>query len=194
MNNKFEEAMYINGNEHRLYTVEEISNFRKINNTFPVFLNIKNHLFCPECEIPHLSHNECDNSKDYFSTYPNQNHADGCSYTLERASKDEINALKNDNNIKNLRNRLEHCIELLFQNERTEQNPFIITTYNNVHNEEHYGNRRQNRCYIPRKLLTNYIDDNEIGTPKIYYGDCHCKWFKCKDKNNRLCESIPNSV
>lgn len=188
MNKKFEEAVFINENIHRSYTVEEISALRRNSKTLAKYLEIKDHLFCPECEAPQLAHRECDKTKDFFATYPNQNHANECSFNLERASINVINSLKNNNNIQNLQRRLAHCIELIFQNNRPERNPFIITNNNiNVHNAGNGINRSQNRYYIPRKLLTNYIDDNEIKMPKIYYGNCRFKWFIYKNQNNRLC-------
>ena len=181
MNNKFEEAIYIRNDKREMYSVEDITELRS--DDPQQFHAIKGYLFCPECEIPHLSHKLCSNKEDYFSTYPREFHDDTCSYVCNKADVNVLNAVNENPSLSHINNRLNDCILMLLEDQNVESNPFIldrnndnkilrVAGINNVVEDYNY--------YIPRKRLTKYMDISCAKDFMIFYGKVIMKWTKAK--------------
>lgn len=177
MNTKFEEAKYINGIVTRMYSVSEISEIRQ--NNLQRFSEIKEYIFCPECDQPQLTHNLCQNKKDYLSTRPGQFHMAGCSYECEKATKKILTYLGENHNLNNLQTRLQNCLLLFMRGQAVINNPCIISRQTDDSLLREATNTQvayEKRYYIPRKRLTNYIDESSIDEFKIFYDTAEFKW------------------
>lgn len=168
---KFEEAKYIFADNKRLYSVEEVTELRIKNPK--EFLRIKNHLYCPECETPHLSHNLCSTRCNYFSTYNGENHKDECLFKCEKASTKLLESfLENEKTLDQLHNRLQNVLTMLFHCDKLEINPLIIrdtNTLNKAISETEIISYKKN-YYIPKKRLTNGLTIEDTGIYKLFYG------------------------
>lgn len=184
MNTKFEEAKYINGAVTRMYSVEEITTMRE--EKLQEYCEIRNYLFCPECLQPQLMHNLCQDKQNYFSTYPRQIHIAGCSYECDKATKKILTYLGEKQNLNNLHTRLQNCLLLFIQGQVFVNNPCIISNQTDAHLLRKTTNTQaayEKRYYIPRKRLTDHMDESSIDDFKIFYGTAECKW--CEDEYNR---------
>ena len=179
MNTKFEEAKYINGAVTRMYSAEEITAIR--NENTQRYNEIKEYLFCPECMQPKLMHNRCQSKQDYFSTYPRQFHVVGCSYECEKATKKILTYLGESKNLNNLHTRLQDCLLLFIKGQAVINNPCIISKQTDVQLLKQTTNTQNaygKRYYIPRKRLTDCVDQSSIDDFKIFYDTAEFKWYE----------------
>ena len=87
----FEEALYINGSQRKMLSIEDVTQLAT--NSLDLYNEIKNNLFCPECEKPHLTYNSCTTKSNYFSTRNLESHADTCSFKCKRATNHQLELL-----------------------------------------------------------------------------------------------------
>ncbi|SDA31056.1 hypothetical protein SAMN02910447_03323 [Ruminococcus sp. YE71] len=181
MNTKFEEAIYINNNIRKPYSVEEISEMRR--NDLDQFLSVKGFLFCPECNLPHLAHNSCNNKTDYFSTYPKDEHDENCSCICQKADRKILVQVDQDISLSRIKNRLEDCLSLLINDKAVANNPFKV-----FRNEQLLKKAMPTKInydsdyYIPRKRLTQYMDSDYADQFYIFYGKVKLKSILISDK------------
>lgn len=189
MNNKFEEAKYINGTVTKIYPIEEVTALR--NHSLEKYNEIKNNFFCPECERPHLVHNLCKNHNSYFSTSKGQSHIVGCSYECDMATKKILSCLEEQSNLERLYARLQNCLLMLTKGESMSENPFVLcqeTDYEILKSTATLKSAYEKRYYIPRKRLTSHINDDIIGELKLFYGTVQLAWFSSEGYYpHRLC-------
>lgn len=179
MNTKFEEAIYIKETYSEMYSVEELTEIRK--NDLQRFEEIKEYIFCPECNQPQLTHNLCQNKQDYLSTRLGQFHIAGCSYECKKATKKILTLLETKPNLDNLYTRLQNCLLLLMRGQKVTHNPCVIckeTDDNLLREATTTKSACEKRYYIPRKRLTNYMDESCTNGFKIFYGSAEFKWRK----------------
>lgn len=88
----FEEAIFIKGSNRKKYSVEEVTQLR--NHDLKTYASVKDYLFCPECEKPHLTHNLCTTKSDYFSTYNKEEHDAECSIKCKKAASRQLELLQ----------------------------------------------------------------------------------------------------
>ena len=185
MNNKFEEAIYIRNDKREMYSVEDITELRS--DDLQQFHAIKGYLFCPECEIPHLSHKLCSNKEDYFSTYPREYHDDTCSYVCNKADVDVLNAVNENPSLSHINNRLNDCILMLMEDQNVEKNPFVLDIDNDdevLRIAGENNNIEHHNYYIPRKRLTKYMNTSCADNFMIFYGEVLMKWATYENKKN----------
>ncbi|WP_124098216.1 hypothetical protein [Ruminococcus sp. Marseille-P6503] len=72
----FEEALLKKDSITVKISVEEVTYLRK--NNLQKYAEIKDHLHCPECERPHLTHKLCADRANYFATHIGEEHDDDC--------------------------------------------------------------------------------------------------------------------
>lgn len=179
---KFEEALFLLHGNRKLYTIDEISDYRQNNNDY--YIKIKNYLFCPECEIPHLVHHKCVNKHDYLSTIQNEFHLADCSFSCDKTTKEMLNTINTTPELIHLNQRLNSCLDLLINGEKR-SNPFIIDQENNKDFFEQSKSVSKNRrinYYIPRKRLTKYLNIDCTEDYMIFYGKVKMRWDE-KRKN-----------
>lgn len=182
---KFEEALYKDGNETRMYRIEEISQMRE--RSEEKFLKVRSCLFCPDCGKPHLSHNACEPLKsDYFSTFPRQLHDEGCPFIHEQATSAQVDwYVEQDKDCKKINNKLKSCLlQLLKGGNKTTASPYIIEI-DKTQMSDSGRNEKQSKksVYIPRKRLTNGISEDDKDVTKIFYG--HVK-LKCELNSSNI--------
>ena len=121
----FEEALYINGSQRKMLSIEDVTQLAT--NSLDLYNEIKNNLFCPECEKPHLTYNSCTTKSNYFSTRNLESHADTCSFKCKRATNHQLELLENDEkSLDRLQNRLKAVILSCFSEKKAARNPFVI--------------------------------------------------------------------
>lgn len=167
----FEEAIYISANDKRMYSIEDVTELRKHN--FKEYNRIKNNLFCPECEQPHLTHKLCSTKANHFSTHIGDKHKDECSFNCEKASTKTLESfVKDGTSLDQLYNRLQNAIVALFKTKKPKTNPFIIrsteTSDKSVSKPKVTSHKKN--YYIPKKRITNGLSNDDVDVYKIFYG------------------------
>ena len=177
----FEEALLKKDSIRVKISVEEVTYLRK--NNLQKYAEIKDHLYCPECERPHLTHKLCADRANYFATHIGEEHDDDCSFKCEKASTKQLEALEDDDNsLDRLQNRLKAALVSLFGNKKPKRNPLVIKE-EVAENEPNYniGFCSVIKNYaIPKKRITNGLSEADVDTLKIFYGQVNvrCKKFR----------------
>lgn len=184
MANKFEEALYLGNGDRVLYSVEQISSMRKEDNN--EYNQLKDHLFCPECELPHLVHHSCTTKSDYFSANPHEQHEECCSFFCNKATKTILENVNDRPDLIKITQRLDKCLEWFIDGIKGDQeNPVVIDherdrdflnmcIRNNIEQRRNY--------YIPRKRLIEFLDEDCTKSFRIFYGEVYVRWNKSIDK------------
>lgn len=177
----FEEAIFIKGSNRKKYSVEEVTKLRK--QDLKAYALIKDYLYCPECETPHLTHNLCSTKSDYFSTHNKEKHDIDCSIECPKATAQHLEQLQSDDKaLDKLQNRLKAAIVSIFADKKSKHNPFIIkTNASQINNNDISKDSGKTINYaIPKKRLTNGLSENDINTLKIFYGQVRLRCKKHK--------------
>lgn len=178
----FEEAIFIKGSNRKKYSVEEVTQLR--NHDLKTYASVKDYLFCPECEKPHLTHNLCTTKSDYFSTYNKEEHDAECSIKCKKAASRQLELLQNgDKALDRLQNRLKAVIVAAFSDKKPKHNPYIIkidSTQTNNSDTSNDSGKTANYA-LQKKRLTNGLSENDINTLKIFYGYVR---LRCKRHKN----------
>lgn len=178
----FEEALYINGSQRKMLSIEDVTQLAT--NSLDLYNEIKNNLFCPECEKPHLTYNSCTTKSNYFSTHNLESHADTCSFKCKRATNHQLELLENDEkSLDRLQNRLKAVILSCFSEKKAARNPFVIE--NKISkvstNTENQSERTAVKYAIPKKRITNGLSQADVDQLKIFYGKVR---VRCKKHRN----------
>lgn len=177
----FEEALLKTETLRRKISIEEVTYIRK--NAPQKYAELKDNLYCPECEKPHLTHKLCVDKANYFSTHIGEEHDDECSFKCEKASTKQLEALEEDDpSLEKLQNRLKAAIGSIFSSKKREQNPFVIkkSTVEKDPKSNTVSQGTVKRYAIPKKRITNGLSEADVDTLKIFYGQVNirCKKFR----------------
>ena len=206
MHIKFEEALYISGSTKIPYSIDKFTKIREAN--FEEYTILKDFLFCPECNIPHLVHKYCANNHSYFSTHPNEAHDMSCSLSYSKASHKLLADLNSKKNLDVLNMKLKSCLLLLIKGQRNTSNPFLIAEHDTKRSTTSINSVKNSKKYcIPRKRLNCNMDDSVTTEYRIFYGEVILKWraktsanirildiYDCAQKSHICSLRFPNTV
>lgn len=178
MKNKYEDA-YL-ASEDRFVSVDEICNV--YSNDIKRYASVYNgKLFCSCCRKVPLSFVNAQSS--FLRGYPNCKHTDGCINAPEEMSPSEVKRLLSDSyGEKAIRNQINRLVLLFTKRESTfGDEGGAIALRNKDGKDSDKKIRRQINKSVPRKQINAPFSTTDIGAEKLFYGEAHIKWEKCKD-------------
>ncbi len=186
MSYKFDEASYKDNSGNLIepplkleYLIDEKKNDEKL---FEQKYHRK--LFCPECHTPQLSLVSSKNGIDFFLRgFKNQPHTNNCSYSFDSVNKTAISELLNNTDSREFINKkLKGLVSSLLKRQILKQNPLLVKTELDKIStdaiEKHDLRNQQNIKRLLTKSLTSPFDDDDYGTPKLFYGNVDIQFNK----------------
>ncbi len=169
---KFEEA-YLK-RHHKTISIDNISFLFKTNKT--LFVNeLKDNLFCPECEQAQLAYNNA--STPYLSAYPKSEHAEWCSLKQEEMSpKKALRFIKAKENKDLIIRQIETVIlildDLSTATTKTSSKPSAIGKGTRSHFKGYSSASER----LSRKRIDLEFRADDFNCYKIFYGTVYIKW------------------
>lgn len=181
MKNKYEDA-YL-ASEERFVPVDEICTV--YSNDIKKYASVYDgKLYCSCCRKAPLAFVNAQSS--FLRGYPNCKHMDGCLNAPEEMSPREVKRLLSDSyGEKVIRNQINRLVLLFTKREFTFDHdggnaPALRNT------DEKDGDktvRWQTNKAVPRKQINAPFSTTDIEVEKLFYGEAHIKWEKCKDSD-----------
>lgn len=171
---KYEEV-YCKG-ENRTFTLNEVA---YIHNNEPerYARSLDGQMFCPDChKVPMTFVNS---KRSHFRGFPNVDHEEGCIYTKEEMTQEEVRELltkpAGENEIVHQIDRL--VIQFL-------RNSAGDVATDDINRPTISGNdpdaptkkRWKTKTVMPRKQINAPFYDEDYGVAKLFYGRVHIKW------------------
>lgn len=164
----FEEFYY--SIDQQIHSLSEVQDeYEKNNGDISKY---RHNMLCPECQNARLRFTrKTSKRRAFLSKYPSSEHAEGCSYIHDYATKNEIRQFVKSLSDQEIKDRLETVLNQLLPKKKQKgngvknglkKNPFVIEV-----KDKKGGSIRKS---IPRKSIRSWFDKSEENQLAIFYG------------------------
>ena len=175
----FPDATYIYGSEKETYFVNKIIELRK--NDRNRFFHVKDHLFCPLCELAPLKFigaSQNGNRRAHFAAIDSSKHEKNCIYNYPRATKAILSQIDENPDSASIQTRLNGLLSLLDSDAPPKEHPCIVNvdTKGQILSKQAKNTDGVLTYHIPQRKLSYPLDKSCIDVPQCFYGKASLEW------------------
>jgi hypothetical protein len=165
------------GGVRKLVTLEEILTSR-INNVQEYYRVYDGRMFCPDCSKARLDlvFNPAEGRHRHLRTHAGDEHDELCPHNFRKVSETVMNSIvKDSSTFQESGIMLDNVIKMMFRKEQINVNPFVVCreTMNDrtfIRPKASSDNDKRIMRTLPRKSLTQPLDDDDFDVIKVFYG------------------------